>query len=190
MGKRLLKKLTQYIRGIKGTTLLEVLVASTILTISMLGVAGMFIYSSKNFNRGRQEADATLLAGQKISCFRNMSLVYITSGYDQHSTTNGVLQNIPPNVIFTPGGHWALNGTTTYSRYWNVTAIHSPPGIPLKRIKVFVTWTGRGHFKAWASQWGGKQYTAYTLYSTYKQTHSISIATMTVGRQSQSPSSP
>ena len=67
-------KILNILKSKKGFTLLEVLVAGAILSVGLLGVAGMMATAINANNFARKTSTAQLLAEQRIEKFRNLNV--------------------------------------------------------------------------------------------------------------------
>jgi prepilin-type N-terminal cleavage/methylation domain-containing protein len=72
-----------------GFTLVEVLVALVILSISLLALAGLMVYSTKNNAFGGHMTEAATFAQDKLEELRGGSWVAITSGTDTKQAVKG-----------------------------------------------------------------------------------------------------
>lgn len=121
MAKRFLKALLSVFRSGKGFTLIEVLVAMTILLIGMLAVAGMFYYTNDAFGNGRYLVRATELAYNRVSDIKMCPYSSITD------TT--ALRN-------------QFKSSTTISgyQYFYNLSTNQIGNLPAARVKVIVRW--------------------------------------------------
>jgi prepilin-type N-terminal cleavage/methylation domain-containing protein len=104
----------------KGFSLIEILIALVILSIALLGLAGLMIQTTKNNSFGGRMTEAATFAQDKLEEFRAIGWV-----------------KIPPNT----GGIDQLNGATTgivYTRNWQVAP--NPINGNLKEITVTINW--------------------------------------------------
>jgi prepilin-type N-terminal cleavage/methylation domain-containing protein len=104
----------------RGMTLLEILVAVTVLCVGLLAVAVMFPTSSSNIDYGGKMSKATALAQEKIEEFRNTSFDSIASGND---------------------------APTGFTRTWSISDAGTTP-FRLRTVTVTVSWPsalGRPH---------------------------------------------
>lgn len=102
----------------RGMTLLEVLVAATVVCVGLLAVAVMFPTSSTNIDYGGKTSKATAIAQEKLEELRNTSFASMVAGSD------------------TPTG---------YSRSWTLSDAGGSP-FRLRTLSVTVSWpsaTGR-----------------------------------------------
>lgn len=115
-----------------GFTLLEAMIALSILAISLLGIVNMLYVSSSDVAKGGKVTAASFLAQQKMDDFK------VTPYNDLLSDATG---NVNINPEGNPGG--------IYTRFWNVstytTAVPLPAGKiagtrDIKTIIVYVTW--------------------------------------------------
>jgi prepilin-type N-terminal cleavage/methylation domain-containing protein len=100
----------------QGLTLLEILVAVTVLCVGVLAVAVMFPTSSGNMDYGGNISQATALAQEKIEESRNLSFDSVTAGND---------------------------APTGYTRIWTVSDSGTAP-FRLRTLTVTVSWTATG----------------------------------------------
>jgi prepilin-type N-terminal cleavage/methylation domain-containing protein len=109
-----------YLQNDHGMTLLEILVAVTVLCVGLLAVAVMFPTSSSNIDYGGKMSKATALAQEKIEEFRNTSFDSIASGND---------------------------APTGFTRTWSISDAGTTP-FRLRTVTVTVSWPsalGRPH---------------------------------------------
>lgn len=121
MEKRVLRRLKS-LKGIldeKGSSLIEVMVSSVILTVGLLGLAAMFTFAAGGLNNTDNLTKATAIANNKIADFKMTALSEIATG----SAT------VTENNI-------------TYTCDWTVT---EPFGatLELKKVVITVTWQGK-----------------------------------------------
>ena len=104
----------------RGFTLIEVLIAIVVLSISILGVASLMTTTTKYNASGRQMTEAVTLAQNRLEQLRVSPWANITSGNDfvQMQGTVGI----------------------TYTRSWNVVPNLVPPDETLRAVTVTVTW--------------------------------------------------
>jgi len=100
----------------QGMTLVEILVAITVLCVGLLGVAILFPTSSTNIDYGGNMSQGTALAQEKIEEFRNTTFTSVTGGND---------------------------APTGYTRTWTVADAGSAP-FRLRTVTVTVSWTAPG----------------------------------------------
>jgi prepilin-type N-terminal cleavage/methylation domain-containing protein len=108
----------------KGFTLLETMVALTILVFGMLAVTAMFYTAIGGNSQGGRMTDAVSLAQQTLEALKASPYADIAS--------KKLASDRKIKVDGTPGG--------PYTRYWNVTTNTS---LGLKKITVFVNWSAR-----------------------------------------------
>jgi prepilin-type N-terminal cleavage/methylation domain-containing protein len=111
-----MKKILLFKRGKAGFTLLEVMIALSILAIGILGVSGMFISSIGGNAQGRNMTVATSIGQSKLDLLSN-AVIY--EGLVSGSETSG-----------------------KYNVFWNVTT--PVAALEMKSIKVTVTWEVKG----------------------------------------------
>ena len=109
---------------VKGYTLIEVLVALVILSISLLGIASLMSSSTRYNAFGGRLTEATTLAQDRLEKFRTTPWANIATGNDTIQGATGI----------------------TYARAWRVDAIPPPPDDTLKTATVTVNWNdGTNH---------------------------------------------
>jgi prepilin-type N-terminal cleavage/methylation domain-containing protein len=108
----------------RGFTLIEVLIALVILSICLLGMAGLMAATTKNNSNGSHLTEAATLAQDKLEQLR--------------ATPFGM---IPLNAAVTdsPVGSTGI----TYNRSWIAAPNIAPPGNTLDVITVTVSWTDK-----------------------------------------------
>lgn len=117
-------KLNQYLRqdvatSQNGFTLLEVLVAIVILTIGLLGTAGLTTGVIRGNHFSKNVTSATAAAQTKLEAIKSGGYVYATAS------------NFPSDAL-TMGG-------MTYTRTTTIT--NSSPAANMKTVSVTVSWT-------------------------------------------------
>ena len=108
--------MTSHFSNDQGLTLLEILVAITVLCVGLLAVAMLFPTSSGNIDYGGNMSQATALAQEKMEQLRNTSFASIAGGND---------------------------APTGYTRTWTVSDAGSTP-YRLRTVTVTVSWTAPG----------------------------------------------
>ena len=104
----------------KGFSLIEVLVALVILSISLLALAGLMVQSTKNSSWGSHLTEAATLAQDVLERFRGVrpqTDILEGTNFDQVTAASGI----------------------TYTRTWTVTT--NVPDSTLRNIEITVTWT-------------------------------------------------
>jgi type IV pilus assembly protein PilV len=104
--------------GYKGFSLIEVLVALVILSVSLLALAGLMVTTTKNNSFGNHMTEAATFAQDKLEELRAIKWENLSDGNytDQQDVLTGI----------------------TYTRNWNVTTNGS-----LKTITISVNWNDR-----------------------------------------------
>jgi len=108
----------------KGFTLVEILIALVILSICLLGMAGLMATTTRNNSYGGRLTEAATLAQDKLEQLR--------------ATPFGM---IPVNATITdnPVGSTGV----TYNRSWVAVPNIAPPGNTLDVITITVSWTDK-----------------------------------------------
>ncbi len=103
----------------KGFSLIEILIALVILSIALLGLAGLMVQTTKNNSFGGRMTEAATFAQDKLEEFRAIGWVKIppnTSGIDYPKGTSEIV----------------------YTRNWHVSP--NPTNGNLKEITVTINW--------------------------------------------------
>lgn len=100
----------------RGYTLIEILIALSILSVVLLGMSSMVFSVIRATAQSREMATATTLLQDKMEGLKNVSVSSLTSGNDSTSL-----------------------GNITYLRQWAISTVGN-----LKTITVTVNWTSRG----------------------------------------------
>ena len=111
----------------RGFSLIEILIALVILSISLLALAALMVTTTQNNSFGGHMTEAATFAQGKLEELRATSWVAITSGSDKMSS-NGMdfARNwtVVPNAIVAPYTEPTLN-TVTITVNWNDRTNHS-----------------------------------------------------------------
>ena len=104
----------------KGFTMMEILIALVILSITLLALAGLMVRTTRNNSFGGHMTEAATFAQDKLEEFRALGWI-----------------KIPPN---TNGVDWP-NGASgiQYTRNWGVAP--NPINADLREISVTINWT-------------------------------------------------
>jgi prepilin-type N-terminal cleavage/methylation domain-containing protein len=100
----------------RGFTLVEILVALAILSVSLLALAGLMVTTTRNNSSGGHITEAATFAQDRLEELRAIRWDAIQDGQDQVFGSTGV----------------------TYARNWTVV-----PAGSLRTITIAVTWTDR-----------------------------------------------
>lgn len=124
--KRSIGCLRKHVSNDAGLSLIEVIVAFTILTIAAIGLFSVSTMSTTGNTRNADQIAASALASAKLEDLRNTSFGALASGADGPLTAGGGTGGI-------------------FSRTWTVTAT-TIPGVSssAKTATVTVSWTGGG----------------------------------------------
>jgi len=135
-------------RGMAGLTLPEVLLATVIITVGILGVVGLFPTALQNIQYGGHMSQASSLTQAMIEMIRTEPFGTVFR-YDDLDTRNEPPSGLPASVLahFT---QWTNNiapanpaGALPQGR--GTIAVATVPGSPdLLRVTVTVTWQERG----------------------------------------------
>lgn len=136
------------VHGQKGLTLIEVLIALTILSIGLLGVALMQVTSISGGMFGREMAVSTTLGQDMLEKLRTLEYTSLTtdnallSGNHPDSTdvSDGLAVGVGSANITDERGQ--TTGPQIYTRTWSVT--DSSPATNMKTLTVTISWTAKG----------------------------------------------
>lgn len=106
----------------KGFSLIEILIALVILSISLLALAGLMVMTTRNNSFGAHMTEATALTQDKLEQLRATPYLLITpdtTTADQRSGSSGI----------------------TYTRSWVAVPNIAPPNDTLKVVTIMITWT-------------------------------------------------
>jgi type IV pilus assembly protein PilV len=111
-----------YLKKSKGFTLLEILVALVILSISLLALAGLMVTSTKNTSSGAHMTEAVTFAQDKLEELKISLWGSIVSGSDQRTGATGIDYNRDWTVAENEVGDLK---TITITINWNDRVKHS-----------------------------------------------------------------
>ncbi len=145
----------------KGFTLIEVLIAITILAIAITALAGLAGSSMKSTDAGKRRTQALNLAAEKLEALKSIpygniqttdtnAVTLLTDG--NLSRTCTALSGTPPTATCTPSPNTITLGNMPFTWYWKVTYVdlnndgsYGPLPIiattDMKKIEITVTWT-------------------------------------------------
>ena len=129
MGPVILKKKDE------GFTLIEVMIALSVLLIGMLGIAAMLVTSIDANENNKRATEATYLAEQQMDIFRGTPYSAIPTTMSPTDTANNTYINVEGNK--TPG----QSELCCYTRWWVVVPNSTDT---LKDITVYVKWSFKG----------------------------------------------
>ncbi|MFA4910266.1 MAG: prepilin-type N-terminal cleavage/methylation domain-containing protein [Desulfobacteria bacterium] len=137
----------------KGFTLLEILIAITILSVGLLALAEMTVYVIRSNAAGNKITKATVLAEDKLEQLRKLD--YSDTKLSNGGDNNDVSTNIHSNTaLFTSPDHTdtcdsscSVTISQTPQRVWNVA--DDTPASGMKTVTVIVGWKDSiNHFVA------------------------------------------
>lgn len=105
----------------KGFSLIEMLIAMVILSISLLALAGLMVTTTKNNSFGSHMTEATTFAQDRLEALRVTPWANIVSGNDIVQGSTGI----------------------NYNRSWNVSILlnpNPPPNDLQKTVNITVSW--------------------------------------------------
>ncbi len=115
-----------------GFTLLEVLVAISILTIGLLAVASMQISAISGNNLGNELTEATFLAQDQMEALKSADINSASLAVGSYNDPNNPIDETGAN-----GGHflrsWIVANNTAFSRAVSVT-VSWPQGSPAHNV--------------------------------------------------------
>lgn len=135
-------------RGMAGLTLPEVLLATVIITIAILGMAGLFPTALQNVQYGGHMSQASSLTQAMIEMIRTEPFATVTS-YDGLDTRNEPPGGLSASVL-THFTQWTNNiapasPVGALPQGWGTVQIDDVLGLPdLKQVRVTVGWQERG----------------------------------------------
>ncbi len=145
-------------RGQAGFTIIEVLIAMVILTVALLGLSSMNVYSIKYNDNAKRNTAAVALAQDKLEELKNRS--FVDSTLNDSNTNN--------NATYT-----ALKSTTDYdSRETNLDEKGNAGGIYTRIVNIAPFGTGANSYPntklivvivTWTDQTGSKSVTLTTM---------------------------
>ena len=151
-------RITAPLKGRRGGTLTELMVATVIMSIGILGLFGAFRFIAKSIFVSRAGSLATNLGQERIEYLKNINYygLLITTAAATDAT---VTPNILYDTVNYPKETIAIGGIT-FTRYTYVTMAElngtdvqeigaNYPDTGLKQITVNVVWTDQGQRKRW-----------------------------------------
>ncbi|MFQ5988330.1 MAG: hypothetical protein ACE5K9_00250 [Candidatus Methylomirabilales bacterium] len=136
-------------RGRAGLTLPEVLLATVIIMIAILGIVGLFPTALQNVQYGGHMSQASSLAQAMIERMRTESFDTVSS-YDGLDTRNGPPGGLPTSVL-NHFNEWntgiaPANPVGALPQGWGTIAVSTVAGLPdLLQVTVTVGWQERGN---------------------------------------------
>jgi len=111
----------------KGFSLIEVLIAMVILSVALLGLAGLMVTTTRNSSLGSHLTEAATFAQDRLEAMRVTPWLNVASGADTIQGSTGI----------------------RYTRTWNVATLANPSPPPAdleKTVNITVTWNdGTNH---------------------------------------------
>lgn len=133
------------LKGPRGLTLPEILIAASVLTVALLAMAGMFPTAFQNVKAGGQMTKATAIAQKMMEFIRNQSFSSLTSYNGLNNTSNCNALSEPAK---TACNTWKSDitfssdeGKGLPSGSWSIAV--SSPATDLRQVTVTVGWTER-----------------------------------------------
>ena len=105
----------------QGFSLIEVLIALVILSISFLGVAGLMVQTTNNNSFGCHMTEAAIFAQDQLENFRTSPWTNVVTGNDVRQSSTGI----------------------NYARSWIVVSNVAPPNDTIKEITITISWNDR-----------------------------------------------
>lgn len=137
----------------KGFTLLEILIAITILSVGLLALAEMTIYVIRSNAVGNKITKATVLAEDKLEQLRKLgySHTQLSNGGDNNDVGTDIHSNpalfTSPDHTNTCDSSCSVTISQTPQRVWNVAA--DTPASGMKTVTVIIGWKdSKDHFVA------------------------------------------
>jgi type IV pilus assembly protein PilV len=132
----------------KGFTLLEILIAITILSVGLLALAEMTVYVIRSNAVGNKVTDATVMAQDKLEKLRNLAYsdTQLSNGGDNNDVSTDIHSN---TALFTSPDHTdtcdsscSVTISKTPQRVWNVAddMAFNTPASGMKTVTVIVGW--------------------------------------------------
>jgi len=121
-----LRKIRHSFEKQKGFSLIELLIAMSIMALGMLAAASMQYSAVRNNTTGNTSTQATMLAKAQLEMLKNQNI---------DSTALAVGDYADPSLIDASGNPGGI-----YSRSWRI----DPLGVSARRIRVTVQWTKFG----------------------------------------------
>jgi type IV pilus assembly protein PilV len=139
----------------EGYSLVEVLIAITVLAFGLMAVATMQVTAIKTNATASGISQGLTLAQTKVEELMNLSYDHPDLDDDGGGINNGTGQDLDDDGVDDDGDNFGLDDTTgadgseaigsRYTIYWNIAV--DEPVTKSKTIRVIVTWTERGRDK-------------------------------------------
>lgn len=129
-------------KRLRGMSLPEVVLASAILLVGILGIAGMFIYNFPAIAQGRNQLEATHLAVRLLEPYRNTPYALIGAGTIASGTetvqtqVNGAPSRITYSYSVTATPVGATHTVISAFVSWRETHKVIPPSVRLEIVRV------------------------------------------------------
>jgi prepilin-type N-terminal cleavage/methylation domain-containing protein len=105
----------------RGFSLIEVLIALVILSISFLGVASLMVQTTNNNSFGCHMTEAAIFAQDQLENFRTSPWTNVVTGNDVRQSSTGI----------------------NYARSWVVIPNGVTPNDTIKEIRITISWNDR-----------------------------------------------
>jgi prepilin-type N-terminal cleavage/methylation domain-containing protein len=147
-------------KGQKGFTLLEIMLAVTIFSVGMLAVASMQVTAIRGNYFSGATTDATTLAADRLEKMMNMD--YLDPDLNDTDGDGTGEDTAPVDGVDDDGGNFGLDDTDaaadrsqtdasgTYTTCWNVA--ENVPVNNTKTVNVIITWSDGGSQRSFAMQ--------------------------------------
>jgi prepilin-type N-terminal cleavage/methylation domain-containing protein len=106
----------------KGFSLIEILIALVILSISLLALAGLMVTTTRNNSFGGHMTEAATFAQDQLENFRTSPWANVVTGNDRWPEVRNRINGIE------------------YTRNWTVIPNAAPPNDTVKEITITINW--------------------------------------------------
>ena len=119
-------KIRKTLKNTKGFSLIELLIAMSVLAVGMLAAASMQYSTVRNNTQGNVSTQASMLAKAQLEMLKNQNIGSAVLAPGDYNAPSPIDENGNPGGI--------------YSRFWSI----EPLGTAARRIRVTVQWTKFG----------------------------------------------